>query len=108
MDEVQQTCFLSLRHLQGAARPDDWPRSLSLPRGRQDMLMTSVRLSDEKAWLIPRHGWIDFASRDGAAEGIFAPKALPGIRIQIGVLQRTTLAVALEHPIEPQAQRRLR
>src|SRR5215216_2208207 len=108
MDEVQQTCFLGLRHPQGAARPDDWPRSLSLPRGRQDMLMTSVRLGDEKTWLIPRHGWIDFASSNGAAEGIFAPKALPCIRIQIGVLQRATLAVALQQAIQPQTQRRLR
>src|SRR5215218_8523165 len=108
MDEVQQTCFLSLRHLQGAARPDDWPRSLSLPRGRQDMLMTIVRLSDEKAWLVPRHGWIDFASRDGAAERIFAPETLPGIWIQVGMLQRATLAVALQQAIQPQTQRRFR
>jgi hypothetical protein len=75
---------------------------------RQDMLMTIVRLGDEQAWLVPRHGWIDFASRNGAAEGIFTPKALPRIRIHIGVLQRATLAVALQQAIQPQTQRRLR
>ena len=57
--------------------------------------MTVVRLRDEQAWLVPRHGWIDVASRDSMAEGIFAPESLPRIWIQIGVLQRATLKVGI-------------